>query len=200
KYKDGSDPITHPNTNWPNEVFKKSSGQDRHSLTVNGGTEKIRYFVSLGYQTQDGMNTNSATGYKQYNFRSNIDANISRNFKIGLDLSGRQEDRRNSGTPTSDIGTIASYDPTTVAIYPNGLYGTGPFGGRNPLVSWTSASGYTNSTTNYFNSLLSYELKLPFAEGLSIDGFVAADRRYIYNKRFRKPYTVYNYNRGTEEY
>ncbi|HUM66704.1 MAG TPA: SusC/RagA family TonB-linked outer membrane protein, partial [Chitinophagaceae bacterium] len=53
KYKDGSDPVTHPNTNWAKEVFKKHANQDRHSLTVNGGTERIRYFVSLGYQAQD---------------------------------------------------------------------------------------------------------------------------------------------------
>ncbi len=88
-FRNGSDPLNYPNTNWLDEVLNPVALQNRQNLSVNGGTEKVNYFASLGTVYQDGLYKNGATEYMQYNFRSNLDANVTERFSVGLSLSGR---------------------------------------------------------------------------------------------------------------
>lgn len=55
KYRDGSDPVLYPNTNWVDEVLKPNSYQQNMNLQVNGGSDKVRYLLSFGTTTQDGI-------------------------------------------------------------------------------------------------------------------------------------------------
>src|SRR5690606_22876673 len=80
KYRDGSDPWRYPNTDWYDAVIKPTSLQDIGTLTVSGGSEEVKYYVSLGFLNEDGVYRNSGTKYTQYNFRSNIDAKINKYF------------------------------------------------------------------------------------------------------------------------
>src|SRR5690606_28537821 len=48
KYRSGSDPWTHPNTDWYDAVIKPVALQDMGTLTVSGGSEDVKYYVSLG--------------------------------------------------------------------------------------------------------------------------------------------------------
>lgn len=93
KYSDKSDPWKYPDTDWFGTVLKKWSPQQQHNLQVNGGTENIKYFLSLGYQNQDGYYKNSATGYKQYDMRFNLDAKINKYLRANVGVSAREEDR-----------------------------------------------------------------------------------------------------------
>jgi len=86
KFRDGSDPWNYPNTDWYGEVFQDYTSQNTWNGTVNGGTENLRYFLSVGGRFQDGIYVNSATNYQQYNFRSNIDGKISNNINWGMHL------------------------------------------------------------------------------------------------------------------
>ena len=97
KFKDGSDPLGHPNTDWFKETVKPYSLQHYANLSLTGGTEKIRYFLSIGSNYQDGMYRNSATNYSQADFRSNLDAKISDNIHMSFDITGRQENRNYPG-------------------------------------------------------------------------------------------------------
>ena len=87
KYKDGSDPWGHPNTDWYKTTLKTWSPQEQHSLQVNGGSENVKYLASLGYQNQDGYYKNSATGYKQYDMRINLDAKINKYISTSVGLT-----------------------------------------------------------------------------------------------------------------
>ena len=87
KYRSGSDPWTHPNTDWYDDVIKPVAVQDIGTLTVSGGSEDVKYYVSLGTLSEDGVYRNSGTKYRQYNFRSNVDAKISDFYNV-VDLSG----------------------------------------------------------------------------------------------------------------
>ena len=55
KYRTGEDPIFYPSIDWYDYLLKKFSIQSQSNLNIRGGTERVRYFFSLGYFTQDGM-------------------------------------------------------------------------------------------------------------------------------------------------
>ncbi|CAN0377021.1 unnamed protein product, partial [Ectocarpus sp. 4 AP-2014] len=85
---------TRQGTDWYDETLKSTSVQQRYSLTANGGSEKINYFLSFGLSDQEGQIIgDDRSGNKQFNFRSNIDAQVSDKLKLGLDVSGRRQDR-----------------------------------------------------------------------------------------------------------
>ena len=66
----------------------------RHSLNVNGGNDKVRYFIGGNYYYETGSFDN--LNFKKYSIRSNIDANITKDLKVSLNLS---MDTRNDHKP-----------------------------------------------------------------------------------------------------
>lgn len=200
KFRDGSDPINYPNTNWAKEALKKVSLQNQHNISINGGNTDVRYFVSLGKIYQDGIYKNSATKYNQYNFRSNIDANITSNFKVSLLLSGRQEDRQYPIASAGDIfRSIYRAFPTAIARYPNGLPSTG-IERNNPIVTTTSLGGLNLNPSNVFNGILKGSYMIDQVKGLSLDGFYSVDKNWNFNKVFEQPYNLYSYNSADGTY
>ncbi len=200
RFRDGSDPINYPNTDWAAETLKKVALQNQHNLSINGGTQDVQYYVSLGKIYQDGLYKNGATKYNQYNFRSNIDANITKDFKVSLSLAGRQEDRKYPISSANDIfRSIYRAYPTVIGRYPNGFPSTG-VENNNPIMMVTDAGGTNENPINVFNGILRASYALPFVKGLSVDGFYAVDKTWNFSKAFSKPYTVYSYNSATDIY
>jgi len=200
KFRDGSDPINYPNTNWEKLTLKNYALQNQQNVTVAGGSDDVKYYTSVGITSQDGIFKNGATKYNQYNFRANIDATVAKGFKIGLSLQGREEDRKFPTTSAANNfrGIYRGY-PTTAAFYPNGLPTVG-FDNTNPAVTPTSAGGTTSNPTQTFNGILKASYDIPGVEGLSLDGFFSADKTGVFNKTFNTPYTVYTYNSATNIY
>lgn len=200
KFTDGSDPLNFPNTDWTKTTLKNTALQNQANISVAGGTEDIRYYVSAGTLYQDGIYKNGATKYKQYSFRSNIDANITKNFKVGLYLSGRQENRQ---FPIASAGGIfrsiyRAYS-TIPAFYPNGLPSSG-IEGSNPAVMATDLGGLSKNPRQVFNGILKGAYSIPAVRGLSVDGFLAMDNSWAFLKAFSKPYLLHDYNRNTNVY
>ncbi|NJI74894.1 TonB-dependent receptor [Sphingobacterium kitahiroshimense] len=201
KFKDQSDPISYPNTDWYSEVLKPLTPQTQHSLSISGGSEKIKYFVSGAYLYQDAFYKKSATNYNQYNLRSNIDAQITDNFKLGLDIVGRKEDRNNPPTGADGIflSILGSY-PGLAPFYPNGLPVAG-IEGPNPLQMAQGYNGYLRKRNNSIQTTINGELKLPYiTKGLSLLGFAAFDFTFYNEKSFTKPFDLYRYNSTTDTY
>lgn len=201
-FLDGKDPLLFPNTDWTNEVVKNLSPQTRHLLSLSGGTKKINYFLSGGYLYQDGIFHNSATDYRQYNLRSNIDARITNNFKVSVDLAGRIEDRHYSNFSSNTIFSrmLISF-PTLSAFYPNGLPGAGVEGGLNPVLMANGATGYNKQKDSYLQSNISFELKLPYiTEGLTLSGLAAYDFHFNNDKTLNDNWDAYNYDPDSKEY
>jgi len=200
KFADGSDPVNYPNTNWEKLTLKNYALQNQQSLTLTGGTEDVKYFVSAGTVYQDGLYVHGATNYNQYNFRSNIDANVTKGFKIGLSLSGREEDRQYPQSGAGNIfRTIYRSYPTSAAFYPNGLPTTG-IDQVNPALVATSIGGTNVNPTLTFNGILKASYEIPGITGLSVDGFYAVDKLGNSDKSFSVPYSVYSYNAATNIY
>lgn len=200
KFRDGSDPLLYPNTDWADVTLKKAAIQSQHNLSVAGGTEDMRYFMSLGSVYQDGLYKNGVTKYKQYNFRTNLEANVTDRFKVGLSLSGRQEDRKFPIASAGDIfRSIYRAYPTVSAYYPNGLPTRG-IEGSNPALMVTDIGGTVDNPKQVFNGILKASYQLPWVQGLSVDGFLSVDKSANFSKNFSVPYVLNAYDPAKNTY
>ena len=96
RYKSGEDPIYYPDRDVWGEFFKKWSPQTRVNVNMNGGTDKLHYFMNAAYlgqggqfKTEDKKTLGYDPSYKmnRYNFRSNLDYQAAKNFKLSLNLA-----------------------------------------------------------------------------------------------------------------
>ena len=200
KYKDGSDPWGHPNTDWYKTTLKTWSPQEQHTLQINGGSENVKYLASLGYQNQDGYYKNSATGYKQYDMRINLDAKVNKYISTSLGLTAREEFRH---FPTQSAGDIFRMlqrgRPTDPEVWPNGLPGPDIENGQNPIVITTSQTGYDNDKRDYFQVNGKVEFLIPGVTGLKLTGTATVDKEIQRVKNWQIPWYLYFWDHKTFE-
>ncbi|MEH6406533.1 MAG: SusC/RagA family TonB-linked outer membrane protein, partial [Leeuwenhoekiella sp.] len=197
-FASGEDPWGHPDTNWFDETFKNGASQSKQTLQLTGGGEKFSYFTSLGYLNQDAYYKNSATGYKQYDLRMNLDAQINDNIKVTLGVLGREEFRFFPTQSAPDIFRMLTRGrPTEPAYWPNGLPGPDIENGQNPVVITTNATGYDKDKRDYFQSNATLDIKIPWVEGLSVKGTAAVDKSFSNGKTWRTPWYLYNWDGST---
>lgn len=200
KYADGSNPLTHPNTDWYGAVFKEWSGQQMHSLQISGGTETVRFLSSIGYQKQDAFYKNSATSYNQYDARLNIEAKVNKYVTATIGALYRQEHRQ---FPTVGAGSIFRMlirgKPTEMAIWPNGEPGPDIENGENPVVITTGATGYDNNKRDYLQGNGQIDITNPWIKGLKFTFQGAADKFFGRSKVFRTPWSLYTWDRVSFE-
>lgn len=196
KFADGSNRLTHPNTDWYKAVFKDWTTQQQHSLQISGGTEAVRFLASLGYQNQGAYYKNSATNFKQYDMRLNMDAKVNKYISANVGLVAREEVR---AFPTVGAGSIFRMlirgKPTEIAVWPNGLPGPDIENGENPVVITTGATGYDNNRRDYFQTNGQVEIRNPWISGLKVTLQGAADKSIFRNKRFQTPWSLYTWNK-----
>jgi TonB-linked SusC/RagA family outer membrane protein len=193
KYRDGSNLIEYPNTDWFDAIIKPASFQHKYNVAFSGGTNAVAYFLSLGAVTQDGIYRESATNYDQLNLRSNVDVNVTSTFKIGVDVSARIQNKNYSAYPSDNYGIFyrtRDRRPTLPVYYPdNKLAGAG-----NPLALVSDRTGYDRYREQRLNTTLSGDWNLDrFVKGLSIKGHVAYDNLGTFRKQWNTPYTYYSY-------
>ncbi len=197
-FRTGADPELYPNTNWQKLVLGGSAPMMQHNLSFNGGSDKARYFASLGYLDQDGLY--SSLNYKRYNLRINLDLNITNTTKVSIDLSGRLEKRT---APTTGISSIFEHtlrNPPTIPARYEGI-GYAQVGSYvNTLRAIDPAAGYDNSENNTLLTNLTIEQQIPWVKGLSIKGVFAYDKRMNYAKRWSDNVYVYTKNPTTGNY
>lgn len=101
RYKEGSS-ILYPSVDWYDYMLRKCGYQHQENVNISGGTKRVKYFFSLGYFDQRGnLNTKVVPqeydyqiSYHRYNFRSNFDIDITKNFVVSVDLSTQIDDKR----------------------------------------------------------------------------------------------------------
>lgn len=202
KYRDGTSPFTHPNTNWTDEILKRSAPVSRQNITARGGNQTARYFVDLDYLSQDGflktdhtINTyETNNSFKRFSFRSNIDVDLTKNTLLSVNLFGRI---RNGNQPGSTVASIYSALLTT----PNNAYPklneNGSLGGntefQNNLYGMAIKSGYRPSVNRNLGADISLTQKLDqVIEGLYASGVVSFNSYYNENINRSKTFAVYS--------
>nr|MBZ1359936.1 TonB-dependent receptor [Dyadobacter fermentans] len=201
KFRDGSDPLTHPNTDWYGAVIRNWSPQQRHNLQLTGGSENIKYLASLGYINQDGNYVNSATGYKQYDMRVNLDTKINKYVTAKLGVVMREEFRRfpNGGGAGDIFRMLMRGKPTEIAIWPDGRPGPDIENGQNPAVITTNTTGYNNDKRDYIQTNGQLDIDVPGVPGLKVTAMAAIDKQMRRQKSFQKPWTLYYWDKKTYE-
>ena len=182
--------------------------QEDVSLSIRGGTDKVRYYVLANYFSQGGNykysnagEYDSQTKFTRYNFRSNIDININRYLSTRLDLGARITDRNAPGTTAGRLMTICATQPPYLPILveenahpqneeyiqqnPRGmLYGDNIY--RYNLLGELSRTGYLNEKNTYLNGSFAMNLDMEFlTKGLKAEvmfSYDASEGRWINSK------------------
>ncbi|RYG18414.1 MAG: TonB-dependent receptor, partial [Chitinophagaceae bacterium] len=205
-YRTGADPYGHPNNNWSDLLLKDFAPQIRATFNVTGGTEKAKYFVSLGYLNQGGQikdyseDLNSKYYYKRYNYRSNVDLKVTKTLDVKFDLFGNVDETNENNASSnnsifSDMGRLAETAPFNYPIYnPDGSLGYSLWqrnsSGRNNnnLIGRLMYNGYYRVFTNNINLATSAIQRLDFlTKGLSLRGTLAYRNLYGYARSLSRP-------------
>ena len=112
-YRTGSDPIMFPSTNWNDVMFRKAFLQTKNNINISGGSDKVRYFVSLGYMFQNGLlksipgvNYDNNYTYNRYNYRANLDFKLTETTDMHFNISGVIGDTHSPYTDRDNIWTL----------------------------------------------------------------------------------------------
>lgn len=106
------------NTNWLKELF--TPGQtDNVQLSVNGGTEKVQYYLSGSYFHQNGIVVSNNDQFNRINFHSTINANLTDRFKVGsnLQIVNSMQDALSSSGDAPGIIRHAFIRPPVISVY-----------------------------------------------------------------------------------
>ncbi len=194
----GSDPWGFPDSDWFGATFREWAPQQVHHLGISGGTEDIGYYASLGFTDQDAIYNNSATFYKQYSGRINLNAKLNNYVKANLGMHLRREDRNN---PTVSEGAIFRMlmrgRPNEPAVWPNGLPGPDIENGQQPVVVTTNATGYDRSPSDYIQFNGSVDITNPWIDGLKLTLLGSADKLNATSKLWQTPWELFFWDRQT---
>lgn len=196
-FRNGTDP-NYPNTNWYKEVLKEYSLQSMHHLSLRGGSEKVRYSLSGSYSNQNSIFEKGIHEFNGYTVRSNVDAEVTKNISVNVDLNLGLDDRIQPGSE-NPWGWLMAI-PMMPVYYTNGFPSAGIEQGLNPAVMVTDASGNHNTKSKRVITNIGFDAKIPQVKGLGVDGFVVFSNEDVLDKEWRTPWTVYNYDKTNDEY
>jgi TonB-linked SusC/RagA family outer membrane protein len=195
---DNSDGLGY-NIDYFDYAFKPGIQQD-YSLTIQGGSNRARYFIMGNYFQQNGNYKQTVSDayktqaiFKRYNFRSNIDVDITNSLYASLILGARITDRNAPGTTANRVIEIANTQPPIYPImlesndnpgnkaynvnFPNGmLFGTQTY--RFNMLGELSKTGYLDQRDNYLDGsfVMGYKLDA-LTKGLKLEGMFSYDRQ-----------------------
>lgn len=202
-WRTGASPWTHPDVRWMDNVLKDQSTQQQYNVNISGGIKTVRYFVSGGFINQNGFYKNDDfTKYSRFNFRSNLDVDVTRNLTASLSIGSRVE---NLNSPNSTIwnswgiyrGAFAITGRAYPIYNPNGSYaGTG----SNIVENLKEAAIYKDVKSTLESSFaLNYKLDF-ITKGLSAKGQVSFDTQGEVGRSWSKSSASYVYDMATNSY
>ena len=122
------------NTDWQKELFNTGKSKNLQ-VSASGGSDNVQYLISAGYYGQDGIVVEDHDQYQRFNFRTNINSNISDRAKIGinLQLSYAKQDKLSSSGDVPGVIRHALLRPPVLAVFKNP---------NDP--TWTAGNPYTD--------------------------------------------------------
>ncbi|HEV8083501.1 MAG TPA: TonB-dependent receptor [Chitinophagaceae bacterium] len=205
KYKTVADPA-HRSFDWRKYVLRKNAPQNSVNLNINGGSDKVNYYVSATNLFQNSM-LGREYKFNRSNIQSNVTAKLSNHLKVGADINGRVESRENPGVPGGDDYFLARF-----AVLRNTPLER-PYANDNP--DYLNNIGHTETNYAFLNEKISGKLRsdwrviqsnfhidyeIPGVKGLSVRGLYSyyfAD--YLENNQ-EYTYNAYTYNPDTKNY
>ena len=210
KFATGSDPIRFPNTRWAEYIMKDVTLQQQHNLNISGGTDRVKYFISTGYYSQDGLfkefgaNYDFGYQYHRFNYRSNLDLKATKtttlSFNVAGNVSNADKPYTGSGaaglikqiyyaTPFSSPGIIDNKLVYCTTDYTDGL--KLPFVGGDGMGYY--GKGFMQTNINKIQMDLVLDQKLDFiTKGLSFKAKGSYNSAYTISKQGNCQVATYN--------
>ncbi|HTD40666.1 MAG TPA: SusC/RagA family TonB-linked outer membrane protein, partial [Mucilaginibacter sp.] len=224
----GSNPYVYPAVDWLNMLFKKSTLTQRADLSVSGGNDLAKYYVSGSYSIDHGIlredianNNNNNVNFRNYQLRSNININLTKTTELVVRLEGMfneyngpltndasfQTDLYNVAVHTSPV-LFPAYFPADSANVNTKHILFGNVGGNNSIQYNNPYAALLRGHKNYSESRLSAQLELNqnlkfITDGLNFHGLFHTNRySYFESQMGYSPfyYNVENYDKATNQY
>lgn len=213
-FRDHTDPLLYPDTDWMDMILKQGSFQSQHNLNISGGTDRVRYFTSIGIVTQDGLFRSFDTGYdanfkyNRYNYRANVDIDVTNTTLLKINLGGRLEDTRQPNTKANLYTDLTHSLPFAgVGLYEgkwirgsqdNLPIPDGPLENGDAFEAFYGR-GYNQKIKNEINLDLALQQKLDIVtKGLSISVKGSYNSVYSHQKTRSKAMPYYTAHRDPE--
>lgn len=180
KFRDGSDPIRFPNTQWTDYAMKDVTLQTKHNVNISGGTKNVRYFVSAGFMTQGGLFKEFGAPYhfdyryQRFNYRTNLDLDVTNTTTLSFNVAGNVSDADKPRTGQGASGVIMNMYQATPFSSPGVIDGKFihtatdyedlkiPFSSSNGLGYYMNQPGYISTNINKLSMDLQLQQKLDF--------------------------------------
>ncbi len=195
------------NTDWFDLLFRKSAPIYTNNLSMSGGSDRVKFFASIGSYNQLGII--DRTSYDRYNIRLNLDAKISDRLTASVWMAARKNDTREPGLTAGVGNTYASIFSQALMSYPflpaytaSGMPVGSPNAGngnQNPLAARDN-SGLNHIRQNRFEGSMALKYDLPWVDGLNLKMNVAYDKNHTMQKRYLLPYLLSVYNLASRQY
>lgn len=200
KFKDG----TYPSTDWYNLVARKNTNAKKYNLTVSGGSDRIKYYTSIGSSNEMGIWKSGDLNYKSYTIRQVVTGKINNNLTTELNLQGSMDERNQPQFYALNVmeATWMHALPVT-PVYANGNpdYLQATTDGLHPI-AMTNADigGYVQNKRASLNTIFTLNYNMPFVKGLSAQ--VKGGYYYIssFEKNYRQGFKMYAYDAATDIY
>lgn len=192
------------NVNWYDEIIRKNVPQYQVNLTASGGTDRIQFFNSIGYYSEEGLWKSKSLNYERFNLRSNITAQITDQLTAEFQIGGFIDTKN---APPYDPGDILKSIGAQVPIYEIYANGNPDYLGKqynddnNALIkSSNEYAGYRKTSNTQLQVTASLRWDIPYVKGLWAKALVAYDPKFYKSKLLSKQYRTYEYNKVTDTY
>jgi len=158
KFRNGSNPYTHPDTDWNDLGYSGNGFMHQHNVNLSGGSENVKYMASLGYLNQNGIMKHS--NREQFNMRMNLDAKLSEKLNVRANMSYIHNDYKDptnsyvGGGSDQIIRQLNRIAPWIPYKNEDGTYGT--IGDGNP-VAWIDLDQTLNRNNQNFSGILAVD-------------------------------------------
>lgn len=184
-------------TDWIKEVSRNFAPMQQHNLSVRGGNEAIKYFISGAYLDQGSRWKSGDYGFERLSITSNFDAKINDRLDISFGLGLRKEISETSPADgNSDIMDMVFAHPAFPATIPNGKnVVVNTSNAISPVASTNkSIGGYNRGTVNYETGDFGFTYKVPGIKGLVAGGKVAFVHSFVFDKRFEQTFDLWAFD------
>ncbi len=199
-YRDKDLPFAYPDNNWRDVMVKDYVTSQNANLKVQGGNKFVKYFGSVSFlhqgdimKTEDiGQGYDPSFSYDRFNFRSNLDFNITKTTQFNVGLSGVYGKQQRSGAGTTSVFTaLSGHAPDTPVIrYEDGVFGSSDLytivGGNEYANINLSGTNVDNRTELNSDFTLIQKLDV-ITKGLNFKGRFAFDTYYSTSGREVNP-------------
>ncbi|WP_157637961.1 SusC/RagA family TonB-linked outer membrane protein [Flexithrix dorotheae] len=193
--------------NWFDQVFNKTSPQFNNNLSVNGGSEKLRYYFTLGYNKQIGAYKSGDYYSTRWNMRTNIESQITKRLSAKVSLGAimvKNSQPNGTGWTTYKLTWLTRPDAAFYANdnpeYPNGDNQYLNEGANMIVQTDDDYVGYNLSNDRRYNGTLTLNYDIPGIEGLSAKGVYDYATNLPDYTNYKRAYTLFRYNPDDDSY